>query len=394
MNCTAGFGAIGLVTPFDHPTPMRRLLILLVLATTAVTVTAESLMTGTMQGRWPEKRINDWYADQPWLVGANYIPRTAINQIEMWQADSFNADLIAQELGWARELGMNTMRVYLHDLIWAEDPDGFIDRIDTFLTICQRLRIRPMFVFFDGVWDPHPYLGPQRPPRRHVHNSGWVQSPGREVLGDPERHDELRDYVKGIMHYFANDRRVLAWDLFNEPENSNAGSYRGLELANKTAMAHTLLIKAFRWAREVNPRQPVTAGIWRDHAGWSERTPIFAFMLANSDFITFHNYADTADFTKQIEEMKAEINRPLVCTEYLARGSENTFDPHLGIMRRHRVGAYNWGLVDGKTQTKYPWASWREVFTAEPEVWHHDIFRADGTPYSQEEVDYIRGLIP
>lgn len=358
----------------------------------SVYTSAAELTVDQLQGRWSEKRINDWYAAQEWLVGANYVPRSAINQLEMWQPETFDLEMIDQELGWAAAMGMNTMRVYLHDLIWEQDANGFIDRIDEFLKVCQRHRIRPMLVFFDGVWDPHPYLGPQRPPRSHVHNSGWAQSPGREILGDPERHDELRDYVKGIMHYFANDRRVLAWDLFNEPDNSNAGSYPGLELANKTAMAHTLLVKAFQWAREVNPRQPITAGIWRDHGGWAEPTPIFEFMLANSDFISFHNYADADDLTRQIEEMKAAVNRPLVCTEYMARGNGSTFDPHLGIMRRHRVGAYNWGLVDGRSQTKYPWATWREVFTAEPEVWHHDILHPDGTPYSQEEVDYIRSL--
>jgi len=370
---------------------MKRLLLFLTLIT-ALGLLAEDLTVKTLNGRWSEKRINDWYADKAWPVGANYLPRYAINPIEMWQAEDFDPVIIEEELGWAAAIGMNTMRVFLHDLIWEQDPDGFIDRIEEFLKIAQRHRIRPMFVFFNGVWDPHPFLGPQRPPRPHVHNSGWVQSPGRIILGDPARHDELRDYVKGIMHYFANDRRVLAWDLFNEPDNRNQASYGGLELADKVDRAHQLLIKAFVWAREVSPRQPITAGIWRDHGGWAEPSPIFQFMLANSDFITFHNYSGAANLTLQISEMQATHNRPLMCTEYLARGNESTFDPHLGIMKRYRVGAFNWGLVDGPSQTKYPWATWREVFTTEPDVWHHDIFRADGSPYRQDEVDYIRGL--
>lgn len=370
---------------------MLRLIPLLMLLA-APAVLANDLSVETLVGRWPEKRVNDWYAAQPWLVGANYVPRYAINQIEMWQAENFDPRIIEEELGWAAAIGMNTMRVFLHDLVWRQDPDGFIDRIEEFLKIAQRHRIRPMLVFFDGVWDPHPFLGPQRPPRPHVHNSGWVQSPGRIMLGDPTRHDELRDYVKGIMHYFANDRRVLAWDLFNEPDNRNESAYGGLELADKVARSHQLLIKAFAWSREVKPRQPITAGIWRDHGGWKEPSPIFQFMLANADFLTFHNYSGAKNLTQQIEEMTAAHNRPLMCTEYLARGNGSTFDPHLEIMHRHRVGAYNWGLVDGKSQTKYPWATWREVFTAEPDLWHHDIFRADGTAYRPEEVEYIRRL--
>ncbi len=370
---------------------MKRILLSLTLMMVS-TLLAEDLTVETLQGRWSEKRINDWDAVKGWPVGANYVPRYAINQIEMWQAENFDPKIIEQELEWAAAIGMNTMRVFLHDLLWEQDPDGFIDRIDEFLKIAQRHRIRPMLVFFDGVWDPHPFLGAQRPARPHVHNSGWVQSPGRIILGDPERHDELRDYVKGIMHYFANDRRVMAWDLFNEPDNLNQVSYGGLELAEKVDLSHRLLIKAFEWAREVNPRQPITTGIWRDHGGWAEPSPIFQFMLANSDFITFHNYSGADNLTRQIEEMREAYNRPLMCTEYLARSNDSTFEPHLGIMERHRVGAYNWGLVDGKSQTKYPWATWREVFTAEPELWHHDIFRADGTPYRKEEVDYIRRL--
>lgn len=370
---------------------LKRLLLILGLLT-APMLFAEELSTKTLRGRWSEAKANAWYADQPWPVGANYLPRSAINQLEMWQAHTFDAKMIDEELGWAAAIGMNTMRVYLHDLLWAEDPDGLIDRMDEFLKIAQRHNIRPMFVFFDGVWDPDPYLGQQRPPRPHTHNSGWLQSPGRTVLGDPDRHDRLKSYIKGIMHYFANDARVLAWDLFNEPDNLNENTYGGLELANKADASHALLIKAFQWAREVNPKQPITTGIWRDYAGWADPSPIFKFMLSNSDIITFHNYSDAENLTQHIEEIKAAHDRPLLCTEYMARGNGSTLDPHLGIMKRYRVGAFNWGLVDGRSQTKYPWATWREVFTAEPEVWHHDIFRANGTPYQQSEVDYIRGL--
>jgi hypothetical protein len=358
----------------------------------AVLPAVEDLPLDTLQGRWSEKRINDWYADQGWLVGANYVPRTAINAIEMWQAETFDPSTIEQELSWAAGLGLNTVRVFLHDRVWAEDADGFFDRLDTFLDICQRHRIRPLLVLFNGAGDPHPYLGSQRPPRPHVHNSAWVQSPSREVLGDSQSWNRLRAYVKDLMHYYARDRRVLAWDLYNEPDNLNPETYAGLELPDKVTAAHALLAHAWEWAREVNPRQPITAGIWRGQAGWAEPSPIFRFILANADFLSFHNYGEAAQLTQQIEEMQVAHNRPLVCTAYLARGRGSTLDPHLGIMKQHRVGAYFQGLVEGRTQAKYPWASWREVFTAEPEPWHQDILRADGSPYRTEEVEYIREL--
>jgi len=114
--------------------------------------------------RWSEKAANDWYRKQPWLVGSNYIPGTAINQLEMWQADSFDPATIDRELGWAEGIGMNTMRVFLHDLAWQQDAQGFLHRMDTFLAIAARHRIRPVFVLFDSCWDPAPTPGRQRAP--------------------------------------------------------------------------------------------------------------------------------------------------------------------------------------------------------------------------------------
>src|SRR5260370_1015492 len=96
--------------------------------------------------RWPEQKANAWYAQQPWLVGSNYTPRSAINQLEMWQDATFDPEKIDQELTWAESLGMNTMRVFLHDLLWQQDAAGFQKRIDRFLTIASRHHIRPMFV--------------------------------------------------------------------------------------------------------------------------------------------------------------------------------------------------------------------------------------------------------
>ena len=96
------------------------------------------------QARWTEKAANDWYAKQPWLVGANYIPATAINQLEIWQADTFDVETNKRELGWAADLGMNSVRVYLHDLLWQQDAPGFRKRIDQFLTIAARHHIRPL----------------------------------------------------------------------------------------------------------------------------------------------------------------------------------------------------------------------------------------------------------
>jgi len=355
-----------------------------------------TLMVGALpasaQSRWTAEKAHAWYAAQPWLVGANFIPSNAINQLEMWQAETFDLATIDRELGWAQQLGMNGMRVFLHDLLWKHDRDGFLRRIDQFLEVTEKHGIRVMFVLFDGVWDPHPKLGRQRDPQPHVHNSGWVQSPGVEILSDPKRHDELRDYVQGILKSYANDRRVVVWDLFNEPDNPNTRSYGKQETPDKAKLALMLLTKTFAWARQVNPSQPLTAGVWRgDWSDPNKLSEINKYMLAESDVISFHNYADLADLKSRVESLK-RYGRPLLLTEYMNRQARSLFDPNLGYLKEQKIAAYNWGLVAGKTQTIYPWDSWQKPYTAEPAQWFHDILRRDGTPFDAKEVEYIKKL--
>lgn len=165
------------------------------------------------QQRWSEQQARAWYASQPWLVGSNYIPANAINQLEMWQAETFDAATIDKEFGWAEGLGMNTMRVFLHDLLWKQNAEGFKKRLDQFMRIAEKHKIRPMLVLFDSVWDPNPQLGKQREPRPGVHNSGWLQSPGAKALQDASQYPGLEAYVKGVVGAFAKDSRILAWDV-------------------------------------------------------------------------------------------------------------------------------------------------------------------------------------
>src|SRR5436190_13230721 len=344
--------------------------------------------------RWPESKAQAWYAQQPWLIGSNYVPRSAINQLEMWQEASFDPEQIDRELGWAEAMGMNTMRVFLHDLPWQQDADGFRKRIDQFLTIASRHHIRPLFVLFDSCWDPLPRLGPQHPPTPGVHNSGWVQSPGAAALADAGQQPRLKAYVQGVVAAFAKDDRVLAWDLWNEPDNDNGGSYKKQELKDKAARAAALLPLTFAWAREAGPQQPLTSGVWGadtspDGASLNETQQI---QLRESDIVTFHNYTWPEYFKRQVAWLK-KYDRPVICTEFMARSVGSTFDSILPIAKQERVGVINWGFVAGKTQTFLPWDSWRHPYVAdEPAVWFHEVLRPDGTPYRPAEVDLIRQL--
>ena len=345
------------------------------------------------QSRWTQQQANDWYKNQPWLVGANYIPASAINELEMWQADSFDPAQIDKELGWAESLGMNTMRVFLHDLLWQQDTRGFTKRLDQFLKICAKHKIKSMLVLFDSCWDPFPKPGKQHVPTPGVHNSGWVQSPGADSLQDASQLPRLEAYVKGVVGKFAKDRRILAWDVWNEPDNINGSSYGKQEPKNKVDLMLGILPKVFMWARAAKATQPLTGGVWKGN--WSTDEKLSAtdkILLENSDVISFHNYDDGAEFEKRIQWLQ-RYNRPVLCTEYMARGNKSTFQGSMPVAKKYKVAAMNWGFVVGKTQTNLPWDSWQKPYTdREPAIWFHEIFKQDGSAYKQEEVDFIRQL--
>jgi len=344
--------------------------------------------------RWTQEEATAWHDQQPWLVGGNFIPADAINELEMWQADSFNPQEIDKELGWAEGLGMNTMRVFLHDLLWQQDAEGFKKRLDTFLGIAARHHIRPLLVLFDSCWDPQPKLGVQHAPVPGVHNSGWVQAPGAMALQDASQYPRLKAYVVGIVGAFANDSRILGWDVWNEPDNTNDSSQK--EPKNKRELVADLLPQVFEWARSVGPSQPLTSGVWAgsseewaDPAKWNaiQRT-----QLEQSDVISFHNYSWPEDFEAHVIALQ-RLHRPILCTEYMARSVGSTFDTILPLAKKYHVAAINWGLVVGKTQTNLPWESWQHPYvTEQPPIWFHEVFRADGTPYGEHEAQLIREL--
>ena len=346
--------------------------------------------------RWSAAEANAWYAKQPWLTGANYIPADAINELEMWQAETFDPAQIDRELGWAQQkFGMNTMRVFLHDLAWRQDPQGFKRRMDQFLAIAARHGVRPIFVLFDSCWDPNPKAGPQHPPIPGVHNSGWLQSPGREDLLNPANDARLRAYVEDVVGAFADDPRVLAWDVWNEPDNEGGGTYEDKSsYKSELARIETLLPQVFAWARSRRPLQPLTSGIWAGD-DWSPKGklwPIQRIQLTQSDIISFHNYGWPEEFESRIAQLRS-WGRPLLCTEWLARSAGSTVDAILPVARRENVGMVNWGFVKGKIQTWLPWDSWDRPYTLKPPtIWFHDLVKPDGTPYREREAELFRTL--
>jgi hypothetical protein len=353
-----------------------------------------------VEAKWSRERASAWYAQQPWLLGCNFVPSTAINQLEMWQADTFDPDTIDRELGWAAGVGFNSMRVFLHDLLWLDDAQGFKDRIARYLEISGKHGISTMFVFFDDCWQDDPHLGKQRDPVPGLHNSGWSKSPGTKAIKDPSQWGRLEDYVSDIVSTFKFDERVVVWDLYNEPGNGfllsfslpKVFSYARLlgQLVQYLLLPYSsasLLEQVFIWARAAQPSQPLTTGLWYLRTFLQAKSNQVSLEL--SDVFSFHSYFDLGVTTRLVEGLRRH-GRPLLCTEYLARPAESRFETHLPYFKEQKIGGYNWGLVEGKTQTKYSWES--RGGTGEPEVWFHDIFRQDGVPYSPAETELIRSL--
>jgi hypothetical protein len=326
--------------------------------------------------KWTEKKANEWYTMQRWITGCNYQPSTAINQLEMFQKETFDPKTINKELGWAADLGFNAMRVYLHHILWTTDKEGFKQRLNEYLTISSKHGIKTIVVFFDDCWNDTYTPGKQPEPKLGVHNSGWVRDPGTMIYSNPDSLEVLEEYVKDILTTFTNDNRILMWDLYNEPGNN--------EQFNKSL---PLLKSVFEWGRQVNPSQPLTVGIWNGSKNFND---LNKFQLDNSDVITYHQYKYIDDHINVIDSL-SKYRRPLICTEYMARSRGSLFQTIMPMLKEKKVGAINWGFVSGKTNTIYAWDT-PIPSGEEPELWFHDILRQNGTPFSKNEITLIKKL--
>lgn len=355
-----------------------------------------------MRDRWNAEKAWAWRAEQGRILGCNFIPSTAVNQLELWQAESFDPETIRRELDWAADLGMNTLRIFLHDLTYAADPDGFLGRLERFLAWAAERGLRSMPVLFDDCWYEGAAPGPQAAPRPGVHNSRWLRSPGLLAARDEAQEERLAAYVRAVVGTFARDRRVFAWDLYNEvgnfflpllalPPPGKQLRLLALGISHYLLPIPTLPLfhKTARWARSAAPEQPVTSPLWFKSPALNRA------LIEESDVVSFHHYRDAADLERYIRELSV-YGRPLLCTEYLARTTGSRFPTALPVFGAADVPCFNWGLVAGKTQTHFTWKD-RPGAAAEGSPWYHDILRPDGSPYDEEEASLLRayrGTVP
>eukprot|EP00347_Sterkiella_histriomuscorum_P006684 403351829 len=352
------------------------------------------------RSRWTVKQANAWFQSTlGWRAGVNFIPSTAVNTLEMWQAETYDRETINRELGLVKSLGMQVIRVFLHHKVWAQDQKGFMARLEDFLTMASRNDVSVILVMFDDCWNAEANLGKQPDPIPGVHNSQWVRSPGEKETDDENQFGLFEQYFSSVIGHYKWDPRIYMWDIYNEPGNN------GFE-----ARSLPLLKAAFKWAQAQDPDQAITAGVWNlkgapntEHINYNLKPnsnaleasngggfkELIELQLSQSDIITFHVYADipgTTNFVNYITE-HAE-GRLIMCTEYMARTINSQFSTHIPLFREQNIVAINWGLVSGKTNTIYPWGS--PAGAPEPKIWFHDIFRKDGTPFDEDEVYTIR----
>ncbi len=313
--------------------------------------TDAAILQQLRKSRWAPDKVWKWYKDIGPIRGFNYVPRTAVNTTEMWQEETFDPRTIDEELGWAERCGLNSARVFVQYIVYEADPHGLIRHMERFLEIAEKHHVSAMFILFDDCFIPEPKLGKQPDPVPGVHNSQWTASPGNRRK-QPGNWPALEKYVKHVVGHFAKDKRIVAWDLYNEA----------------AAPSRPLVEASFAWARAAQPSQPLTS-CWQ--------------ALDLSDVISFHDYGPPN--AGQLDRWIAE--RPALCTECIARGAGSRFDNVLPAFAKRGIGWYMWGLVKGRIQTYYPWGSPKGA--PEPRLWHHDLLQPNGAPYRPEEIEQI-----
>jgi hypothetical protein len=327
--------------------------------------------------RWSVERAKAWGEANPWCCGVNYIPANAINYTAMWDKTGFSPEVVRRELKLMTDMGMNCVRFVMQYKVYEDDPECFLKALETFLSLCDEAGLKAMPIFFDDCAfgaNRDPTVGRQPEPLEGWYAWAWSPSPGHTMVVDEREHPKLERYVKDVMRRHRDDRRILLWDLYNEPTSSGLG-----------ARSFPLLRKAFAWAREVNPSQPVSSGLWNRDRALNE------ILLANSDVVTFHCYKGARETAKEIKRLQAS-GRPVICTEWMNRPAGSTVKDCIGVFADSNAGCLLWGLVNGKTQTHLPWGHRPEKLPYKG-AWQHDLYRGDFSPYDPGEIEIIKNTI-
>jgi len=374
--------------------------------TEKVHVTLPDAPSHEVSGMSPQQ-VWQWYNSHPLLIGFNYIPRYAVNFMEMWIEEKFDIVIIEEELSWAVQRGYNSLRTNIPMCLYEDDCEGLTSRINTFLDVCQRHNISVMLCPLDDC-EFGGLIGKEslQEPIPRVHNSRAVGSPGRAVILDPSQWHRVESFIRYVIRTWGGDSRILLWDLWNEPGNSWEFTPTGTRVIDQHAQfeenALRLMELVFTWARQEYPLQPLSTSAWHVPDPFfdnieEDSSPMIALShpidqraMQLSDVITIHAYCGEA-LLRSILTKCSLYNKPLMLTEWMARHADSRFENLLPVLEEFQVGSYQWGLVAGRSQTYLPWPHVAEKFQ-DSQTWFHDVLNADGTAHDVEEMAILKNF--
>ncbi len=353
-----------------------------------------------MKTQWSAESANRWYEKLPWLRGCNFIGSDCANRFDMWQSYRAREKLLTaeRELALCQELGFNTVRIWIIFEAWLNEPEFFMEMLESYLTLCADHKLSVMlcltneedlprgeFEAFEGrkVGEQEYALGYHQ--GRFPESPKAAARPRWHYAQSPKLAPAFWQMIREIVTRYAEDERILCWNVYNEP---------GAALDEACV---PILERMFQVVRSLDPSQPLTADVWRglgDNDWPLHREEAIA--LQNSDIISFHNYQPFPEFCKAVDQFRTH-GRPLFCTEWLHRICHNEVRDTYPLMYIANIANYCWGFVVGKTQTNEPWElTWEQY--ENPDIptdydftkWQHDLFRPSLRPYDPRETELIR----
>ena len=360
-----------------------------------------------MSERWTKEKAWEWYNSRPWIRGFNYVPSDCVGWLEMWQEydHASKVETIRRELALAARIGFNAVRQFLAFDVWLYQHDSFMANVEEYISIAAENGLGVMLALISdgGVPKKEPVFGEVKT-TRGVHagednaapeipgifpsERKWEPSmpivdpkPKFSPVDEPALAEQFYRYVDELAEKYAKDERVIFWNVWNEPGNSNRGTL---------SVPH--IRRAFEILRAHDPIQPLAADLWRFPKN-NKLTAEETVAAELSDVISYHDYG-SLDHSVRVIEFLRGFGRPMLNTEWLHRVQFNSVYTHLPLYYNNGIGIFNWGLVEGKFHGKEPWENcWRRYAAGEKldiTKWQHDLLRANLRPYDPEEIKKFR----
>ena len=375
------------------------------LMTVAAVVLAAMAAQAERQGPWTKEKAWAWHDAQPWYRGCNYMPASAANRVDQWQSYGSEARFaeVEREFALAKEVGFNAMRLLILEqgfCVWLQEHDAFMSNFEQYLTLMEKYGLRAFVCLGNDCSRPKrvwtmPKLGEQpydvgyHGGRRQTQHGGFPGEPGYLMMDDPEYRAKFLRMCRELVTQYAHDGRVAMWELWNEPGAGNRGM-----------MSAPLIRDLFALCWKIDPDQPLSANVWSQSTGrilsGGEPSEVEGLAAGLSDVITYHGYHSLADQERLADALAKRWGRPLYNTEWLFRIAGCEFPDNYAFMARRKIGALNWGFVNGKYQTHEPYEPmWKTKFDFEGgdvTKWMHDLFRISHHPYDPYEIAVARNV--